>query len=74
MVIGLKRTLLLALFLALLLQLAAAPDLPVVTTGYGAIKRLLFNLEHLLSEPIPELIGSGINLCVQLSVQHGSFD
>jgi len=27
----------------------------------------LFNSEHLLSKSIPELVGSGINLCVQLS-------
>ena len=34
----------------------------------------LFNSEHLLSKPIPELVGSGFNLRVQLSVQHSSFD
>ena len=28
----------------------------------------LFNSEHLLSKAIPQLIGGGINLCVQLSV------
>ena len=26
----------------------------------------LFNLEHLLSKPIPQLVGSGINLCTQI--------
>jgi hypothetical protein len=34
----------------------------------------LFNSEQLLSKSIPELEGSGINLCVQLSVEHVSLD
>jgi len=38
------------------------------------LKAPLFNLEHLLSKSIPELEGSGFNLCVQLSVQYSSFD
>ena len=34
----------------------------------------LFNSEHLLSKPIPELFGSSFNSRVQLSVQRSSFD
>jgi hypothetical protein len=39
-----------------------------------ALKAPLFNREHLLSKPIPELEGSGFNLCVQLAVEYRSFD
>jgi len=34
----------------------------------------LFNSEQLLSKAIPELVGSGFNLRVQLTVQYSSFD
>ena len=45
----------------------------VQTSSNGTIENKgtrapLFNSEHLLSKPIPELVGSGFNLCVQLSL------
>ena len=50
----------------------------VVKSGRWLNKRRnsapLFNSEHLLSKPISQLEGGGINLCVQLTVKNGSLD